>query len=382
MGKKLQRKEDSQMKEDFRKKEDSQKKRILRKRGYSVEREFSEEKEFSDGRVFSDKRVFSVKKDLLMKKHIFITVMLSLFIMITGFIGFSLLYDASFHMEAVVNEQKALPEAIGTAQAQFMEALKYPFTEETQALTEEETEAYLADSNFMIYNEGLERMEASKEAMNGGIQSGKGLVKLLSCMTGFGDSAGSACEPGHGSSFSRVTDESDYYIFHTEAEVEGEVCPIDIAIHNYFPVSITYRSQTAPSSQEMVRTWEVLEELAETQWEYLYCRLWEIDHIYEGIAMYQKQINYLYFTLLAEQGKAERSALSTTEFKSVKADIEDQNEEMKGGFTLADCCELGTWQVYLDEKEAALVCDMKQSSLILYYDAVKQRFCGFRLVFA
>lgn len=291
-------------------------------------------------------------------KNILITALLSLIISLAGIAGFSLLYDALFNVASMVDEQVSLPDTIGTAPEAFMEALKYPFLEETQELGEEEIEAYLVDSEFYTVYEGTELLKVPEETINGEYQNGKSLMEMLDSMMTFAGVTESAYEMVNRDSFSRVAEGEDCYILKRETERGGKACLLSIAIQNYLPVSLYCHSQTSASPQEMECAVEGLKELAHTQGEKLSSCLGNIDQMYEGYMEYHKQINSLYLSLLPDGMK---------------------DKEITEGITLRDCCTLGTWQVFSDDKEAVLVCIMEKSSLILFYDAVEQDFCGFRL---
>ncbi|HBA48908.1 MAG TPA: hypothetical protein DCZ91_14150 [Lachnospiraceae bacterium] len=125
------------------------------------------------------------------------------------------------------------------------------------------------------------------------------------------------------------------------------------------PVLLYYRSSVAPTAQDVEDAVMRLEGYADKGDASLQAYLQKVDQIYDGNKEYQNQLVNLYLSVCKNAAGQEVTQMPA----------------------LQSCCSCGTWQVYSDDTEAALVCLMGRSCLILYYDPAEQDFCGFRMEF-
>ncbi|MDE7424027.1 MAG: hypothetical protein K2N51_10070 [Lachnospiraceae bacterium] len=281
------------------------------------------------------------------KRSLCITTLLAMLIIVSGTIGLPFLYSIFVDVPSIIDEQTALPEELRTEPKRFMESLQFPLFEETRQLSKIEIESYKADSRYG-FGERDQDISEMTEVSN---QPGQSFYGRLFELAGF------AYEESYWNTLSVVKDSPEYYILDTEMKKDNTIYSLSIAMKNYLPILLYCENQSKPSAQELKTAEEVLKKYADTEDSYLQSYLHKIDQFYKGCTEYRNQINGLYYTLLPKNKKEEGN----------KRDV-----------SLLDCCSYGKWQVYSDNKTAALVYIMEKSYFVLYYDAVEQSFCGFR----
>lgn len=253
-----------------------------------------------------------------MKKYLWITAALAIAVFLAGIAGFPLLYDAVFDVSSIVDEQRALPEMLKQQPECFVESLMFPLSAETRQLSDMEVEDYLARSRDYFGAGAVEAQEIPYDAMEESGQAEAEIFRRLFAL------AGMAYDESCWNTLSVSEEAPDHYLLKEEA--------LSIVMEQYFPVLLYYENQEKPAAQEMEAAVKLLKRYADTQDGCLQDYIRKIDGIYEGYA-----------------------------------------EE-----PLLDRCRHGRWQVYYDDTAAMLVCIMEQDSLVLFYDAVNQQFCGFR----
>lgn len=253
-----------------------------------------------------------------MKKYLWITAALAIAVFLAGITGFPLLYDAVFDASSIVEEQRVLPEMIKLQPEYFVESLKFPLSSEARQLSVMEREDYLARSRDYFGVGAVEAQEIPYGAMEDGGQADAEIFRRLFAL------AGMAYDESCWNTLSASEEAPDYYLLKKDA--------LSIAMEQYFPVLLYYENQEKPAAQEMEAAVKLLRRYADTQDSCLQDYISKIDGIYEGYAQ----------------------------------------EPLLGR------CRYGKWQVYYDDTVAVLVCIMEQDSLVLFYDAADQQFCGFR----
>lgn len=264
----------------------------------------------------------------MIKKYHAITAIITIVIILLGVFGLPFLYSCFFDAETIVNEEEPLSESLGALQHSFMETLRYPLLEETQPLSETEIEYFLADSSNYI---------------------NAGIYERLFELADF---------PYNEVCWDLLSSVNDTDLYRVDSESSDGSHSVSAVFKMTLPVMINRRSQTAPDAGDMEDAAAFLEGCTDMQDVFLLNYLEEIDMIYDGCIEYQNQLVHLFITVFE--------------------DFETQEISVP---TLSECCSYGTWEVYSDDKEAALVCLMGRSSLILYYDAAERDFCGFRFEF-
>lgn len=266
-----------------------------------------------------------------------VTAVAALVILAAGVLLLPMVYASIFDAGKIVYEEEALPEALLLAPEHFMDRFRYPLREETESLSEEAREAYLADSRTLLGPEIYEKAF--------------GLVGLDE-------------EEYYWDTLSAVKGES-IFLLRTQAEMAGEDTLLSIAMNGeMIPFLLCRKSSREPSVTEVEEAVEALRELCGTGTESLRLYVEEIDKIYETCQEYQNNVRDLYVSLLQE-----------AEQVGGDGSVQEIGEEVP----LWDCCVLGEWQVCADGREAVLVCIMGQGNLVLYYDAVEKELCGYRI---
>lgn len=272
------------------------------------------------------------------KKSLWITAILTILIIVSGTIALPFFYSVFVNVPSIIDEQTKLPETVGTELSRFMTSLQFPLFEETKPLSEIE---------IKDYRDTITIVEEGEEIENKSTYNNR--VKGLFDMVGF------TYQESVWNTLSLVKNAPEYYMLNAQTEREGNVYSLYVAMKNYFPVLLYCENLSKPSAQELKQGVEALWKYADTQDDYLYSYLCTIDKTCKNYIEYEEQINKLYLALIPENKKAEDDEAS-----------------------LSVCCSYGKWQVYSDNKIAALICIMGKSYFVLYYDTVEQSFCGFR----
>lgn len=270
------------------------------------------------------------EKKSMKKRWLLFTTASAAGLLAAGIFLLPIAYSAVFRAEDIVEEEEALPESLGAAPGDFMEAFRYPLEEEREALTREDGKSYVEyckeELGSRVYQEafrlvGLEEEERFWENL--------WIIREEGC-----------------------------YLMEAPVEREGVECTLSMAMNgDRLPFLVWRKAGRRPSGAETEEAAEALGELSRGQDGRLRAYVEEIDRIYEDCPDYWLQVNRLYVSLLA------RTELT---------------EEMPARIPLWECCVRGTWQVCGDEEETALVCAMGKGSLVLYYDGAEGDFCGYR----
>lgn len=264
------------------------------------------------------------------KRWLLFTALSAIGILAAGVFLLPLAYAAVFRGEGIVEEEEALPESLGTAPGQFMEALRYPCGEAGEEMPrgsiEDIVRCHKEEIGFQVYERAF--------ALAGLKEDDSLWQGLLSI------------------------GEENWYLMEASVEKENGTHRFSMAMNDgLLPFLVCCRTKEEPSEEEMEEAVLALYGLCRGQDGRLRAYTEEIDRIYEGCPAYWLQVNGLYVSLLSRAG---------------------QQEELPPQIPLWECCERGTWQVCADEREAALVCVMGKGSLVLYYDAIVKEICGYR----
>lgn len=251
-------------------------------------------------------------------------------ILASGIFLLPLAYSAVFRPEGVVEEEEALPGSLETAPGQFMETLWHPWGEERDKMSRESIEdlvrCHKEEVGFQVYERafGLMGLEEDQRLWEGLLSAG----------------------------------EEGWYLMEASVEKDGRACCLSMAMdEGLLPFLVCCRTEREPTGAEMEEGFLALRALCQGEKEGLRAYTEEIDRIYEDCPEYWLRVNGLYVSLLSQT---------------------EQQEELPPQIPLWECCERGTWQVCGDEREVAAVCVMGKGSLVLYYDAVERKVCGYR----
>ncbi len=251
-------------------------------------------------------------------------------ILAAGIFLLPLAYSAVFRPEGIVEEEEALPGSLETAPGQFMETLWHPWGEERDEMSRESIEdlvrCHKEEVGFQVYERafGLMGLEEDQRLWEGLLSAG----------------------------------EEGWYLMEASVEKDGRACRLSMAMdEGLLPFLVCCRTEREPTGAEMEEGFLALRALCQGEKEGLRAYTEEIDRIYEDCPEYWLRVNGLYVSLLSQTEK---------------------QKELPPQIPLWECCERGTWQVCGDEREVAAVCVMGKGSLVLYYDAVERKVCGYR----
>lgn len=265
-----------------------------------------------------------------MRKNYNIAVLLlASAIILLGMAELPMLYTCFFDAAAVIEEQEPLIEPLETAPRNFIKTLQEPLWQEGHPLSREAVDAFLADG---------------REYLDGGIY--KRLFEM----------AGVSYDGVDWGELFIINSTNHNRINVERSQTDGAVSAV---FNMALPVLLYYRSPLIPTAQEIRDAVTRLEGYADQGAPSLLVYLQKIDQLYEGCEAYQNQLAHLYLSVFKDAATQEAPQTPTLQL----------------------CCSCGTWQVYSDDTEAALACLIGRSCLILYYDAVQQDFCGYRIVF-
>lgn len=267
------------------------------------------------------------------RRWMIVTGALAAGILAAGVLLLPVVYAVVFDAKKTVYEEEALPEELLYAPERFMDRFRYPLSEETERLPEEEREIHVNDCRF------LRGPELYEKAF--------GLVGLEE-------------EKSYWDTLSRVRGDN-LFLIQTQVKKGGEDYFLSAAMsEELIPFLICCKSGREPSEAEAGEAVGVLEEICRTEMDRLCHYVEEIDGIYETCQEYRNRVRDLYVSLLTEK---------------------ELGQEIGEEVPLWDCCVRGEWQVCADHREAVLVCRMGQADLVLYYDAAERDFCGYRIQF-
>lgn len=264
------------------------------------------------------------------KRWLLFTAVAAAGILAAGIFLLPLAYFSLFPAEGIVEEEGALPESLGAAPRQLLETFWYPAGEERDEVPWESIKDHVEYRKDVLGPQLHERAFGLV-----GLEEDESFWKNLWNIKG-----------------------EDWYLIEAPVEKEGRESLLTVVMNDgLLPFLVRCQAEREPSDGEMEKALRALQELSLEQDGKLRAYTEEIDGIYGDCPDYWHQVIELYISLLPET---------------------EQQVELPPQIPLWECCLRGTWQICADEREIALVCVMGKGSLVLYYDAVAEKFCGFR----
>lgn len=260
-------------------------------------------------------------------KSLWITGLLTVVIIIAGIFALPMLNSLLFNAESIIFEQQSISSSLATVSDDFMNTLIEPISEETEPLLAADIENFRIDSlsnQTEFYNNLFATVNLSYDKV------------VWNTLT--------------------ITESEDYDILNMDTEKDENTYTVSIVLKaTTTPVLFHRINKTLPSSDEVQNAIKVLEQSITKSDSLLQSYIQQIDFVLQDDDNYQLFLNRCNAQFCFDQ--------------SVPAEQVTPS--------LSDCCSLGTWQVYADEKEVAVVCMIEKYNLVLYYDPIEQYFCGY-----
>lgn len=262
------------------------------------------------------------------KKNMVLTVLVTVAVLCVGVFLPGWLDEMFFDADDATKEEWSMEAELKEDRETFMEHFFFPLFETSEPMSMEEQMYFQADSNGIsgeIYRRLSDTVDVSFEDTAWEIPAFAGSQK--------------------------------YVILQSKTAENKEGYRLHLAVTNtMIPVLFWRENLTLPTEEQQQAAWKKLGQYAAGQGQELSDYIEKIDGIYGDTWKYRQDLNGIY------------------------ENFHDRGNEISGEVSLWACCENGEWQVYTNKTQNILVCVLKEHSVILYYDAVGEQFCGYSIV--